>query len=90
MEHVDDGFHAPIAEIDIANFDRIVNINARGNLNCFRAQVSAILKQKPKTWDSRRGTKDIGRGCIVNIASALHIGLPRCPAGAPTQFSSMR
>lgn len=74
---VDNGVHAPVAEIDMDNYDRIMNINARGNLLCVRAQVAAMQKQEPKTWTSRNGTRDIGRGVIINIASAnSYVGLP--------------
>lgn len=74
---MDNGVHAPIAETDIDNYDRIMHINARGNLVCVRAQVAAMRKQTPKTWSSRNGTRDIGRGVIVNIASAnSYVGLP--------------
>ncbi|KAG8158733.1 hypothetical protein KVR01_011176 [Diaporthe batatas] len=74
---VDNGVHAPISETDMDNFDRIMNINARGNLLCVKAQVAAMLKQDPKTWTSRNGTRDIGRGVIVNVASAnSYVGLP--------------
>ncbi|KAH8164710.1 hypothetical protein CIB48_g3540 [Xylaria polymorpha] len=41
---VDNGVNAPIAETDIDNFDRIMRINARGNLVCICAQVAAIAK----------------------------------------------
>ncbi|KAI1099781.1 oxidoreductase [Jackrogersella minutella] len=74
---VDNGVHAPFAETDVENFDRIMNINARGNLICVRAQVAAMRKQEPKTWTSRNATRDIGRGVIVNLASAnSFVGLP--------------
>ncbi|XXG95637.1 hypothetical protein Hte_001905 [Hypoxylon texense] len=74
---VDNGKNAPIAETDIDNFDRIMNINARGNLVCVRAQIAAMRKQEPKTWTSRNGTRDIGRGVIINLASAnSFVGLP--------------
>lgn len=66
-----------LAEIDIENFDRIMNINARGNLLCVRAEAAAMRKQTPKTWEGRNGTRDIGRGAIVNMASANSFaGLP--------------
>lgn len=75
---VDNGVHAPLAETDIDNFDRIMNINARGNLLCVRAQIAAMRKQDPKTWNGRNGeARDIGRGAIVNLASANSFaGLP--------------
>jgi NAD(P)-dependent dehydrogenase (short-subunit alcohol dehydrogenase family) len=59
-----------LADTDIENFDRIMNINTRGNLLCVHAQTAAMRKQTPKTWTSRNGTREIGRGAIVNIASA--------------------
>ncbi|KAJ4423342.1 hypothetical protein N0V82_001945 [Gnomoniopsis sp. IMI 355080] len=74
---VDNGVHAPLVETDMENYDRIMNINARGNLICVKAQIAAMLKQEPKTWNSRNGIRDIGRGSIVNIASAnSYVGLP--------------
>ncbi|KAI1084495.1 oxidoreductase [Whalleya microplaca] len=74
---VDNGVNAPIAETDIDNFDRIMHINARGNLVCVRAQIAAMRKQEPKTWTSRNGIRDIGRGVIINLASAnSFVGLP--------------
>ncbi|KAI0471556.1 hypothetical protein GGR56DRAFT_654591 [Xylariaceae sp. FL0804] len=74
---IDNGVHAPLAETDIENFDRVMNINTRGNLLCVRAQISAMRKQEPKTWSSRNGRRDIGRGVIVNLASAnSFVGLP--------------
>ncbi|KAL1613136.1 hypothetical protein SLS60_001368 [Paraconiothyrium brasiliense] len=74
---VDNGVHAPLADTDIENFDRVMSINTRGNLLCVRAETAAMRKQTPKTWTSRNGTRDIGRGVIINIASANSFaGLP--------------
>ncbi|KAF2249630.1 oxidoreductase [Trematosphaeria pertusa] len=74
---IDNGPHADIADTDIANFDRVMSINARGNLLCVRAQAAAMRAQTPKMWTSRNGTRDIGRGVIVNVASANSFaGLP--------------
>ncbi len=54
-----------------------MNINARGNLLCIKAQTAAMRKQTPKMWKSRNGEREIGRGVIVNIASANSFaGLP--------------
>jgi NAD(P)-dependent dehydrogenase (short-subunit alcohol dehydrogenase family) len=66
-----------LADTDIENFDRIMNINTRGNLLCVRAQAAAMRNQNPTTWTIRNGTRDIGRGAIVNVASANSFaGLP--------------
>lgn len=77
VTQVDNGMHAPLADTDIDNFDRVMNINARGNLLCVRAEAAAMREQTPKTWAGRNGTREIGRGVIVNIASANSFaGLP--------------
>ncbi|EED14519.1 oxidoreductase, short-chain dehydrogenase/reductase family [Talaromyces stipitatus ATCC 10500] len=74
---VDNGVHAPIADTDIEGFDRIMTINARGMLLCVRAEAAAMRKQEPRTFTSRNGVRDIGRGAIVNVASAnSSVGLP--------------
>ncbi|KAI1268104.1 oxidoreductase [Xylariaceae sp. FL1019] len=76
---IDNGIPAPLADTDMDNFDRVMRINARGNMICVRAQVAAMRKQEPKTWSDRNGTRtrDIGRGAIVNIGSAnSYAGLP--------------
>ncbi|KAJ0420600.1 oxidoreductase [Aspergillus carlsbadensis] len=74
---VDNGVHTPMAEVDIANFDNIMNINTRGMLLCCRAQASAMRTQPRKSFTARSGTRDIGRGSIVNVASANSFaGLP--------------
>jgi NAD(P)-dependent dehydrogenase (short-subunit alcohol dehydrogenase family) len=44
---------------------------------CVRAEAAAMRKQEPKTIRGRSGERDIGRGAIVNIASANSFaGLP--------------
>jgi hypothetical protein len=87
---VDNGVHASLADTDIENFDRVMSINARGNLLCVRAEAAAMRKQTPKTWASRNGTRDIGRGVIINIASANSFaGLPGKGAYTISKHASM-
>lgn len=62
--------HTPFADTDIENFDRIQTVNARGMFLCCRAEAAAMRKQTPRTFTSRTGTRDIGRGAIVNVCSA--------------------
>lgn len=74
---MDNGIHAPVADTDIENFDRIMSINTKGMVLCVRAEAAAMREQSSKTFTSRNGTRDIGRGAIVNIASANSFaGLP--------------
>lgn len=87
---IDNGTHAPLADTDIENFDRVMSINTRGNLLCVRAQAAAMRKQSPKTWTSRNGTRDIGRGVIINIGSANSFaGLPGKGAYTISKHASM-
>jgi NAD(P)-dependent dehydrogenase (short-subunit alcohol dehydrogenase family) len=73
----DNGIRQPVADSDIENFDKTININSKGMMLCVRAEAGAMRKQKPKTFKGRNGTRDIGRGAIVNIASAhSFVGLP--------------
>ena len=47
-----------------------MNINARGVLLCTRAVSKLMLSQEPRSITTRHGTRDIGRGSIVNLGSA--------------------
>ncbi|KAF2676715.1 NAD(P)-binding protein [Lentithecium fluviatile CBS 122367] len=48
--------------------------------------AAAMRKQEPKTWTLRSGTRDIGRGVIVNVASANSFtGLAGKEAGKPSR-----
>lgn len=69
--------HTPFADTDIDNFDRVQTINARGMFLCCRAEAAAMRKQTSRSFTSRTGTRDIGRGAIVNVCSANSFaGLP--------------
>jgi NAD(P)-dependent dehydrogenase (short-subunit alcohol dehydrogenase family) len=80
----------PIAETDVATYDRIMEINARGMLLCCKAEAAVLRKQSPKTFTGRNGTRDIGRGAIVNIASAnAFVGLPGKVSYAMSKHAAM-
>lgn len=54
-----------------------MNVNASGLMLCVQAEIKAMLAQAPRQYASRSGTRDIGRGTIINIASAnAFAGLP--------------
>ena len=77
LNQVDNGVHKPFSTTDIDSFDRIQNTNARGMFLCCRAQAAAMQKQTSLSFTSRTGTRDIGRGAIVNVCSANSFaGLP--------------
>ncbi|CAG8954692.1 hypothetical protein HYFRA_00004614 [Hymenoscyphus fraxineus] len=57
-------------EIDIANFDTTLSINVKGTMLCVRAVSQAMSTQEPLSHQGRHGERSLGRGAIVNIASA--------------------
>lgn len=54
-----------------------MDVNTKGLMLCVRAETAAMRKQEPRTIRGRTGERDIGRGAIVNVASAhSFVGLP--------------
>ena len=47
-----------------------MNVNVKGVLVCVRAMSKAMLAQESRAIKSRSGIRDIGRGSIINVASA--------------------
>lgn len=47
-----------------------MNVNAKGVLTCTRAVSKAMLAQDSRHAKTRSGTRDVGRGSIVNLGSA--------------------
>ena len=69
--------YVPVSECSIEDFESVMNVNVKGNLICVRAMSKAMAAQAPRTIKSRNGTRDTGRGSIVNVASAnSYAGLP--------------
>ena len=64
-----------MGEIDVADFERVMDVNAKGMFLSMRVQLNAMEKQEPRSYATRNGVREIGRGAIVNIASA-HSHLP--------------
>lgn len=58
-----EGAIAPLAEQDLADYDRVMVVNARGTFLCLKAEIAAMLRT--------------GGGAIVNIASVAGlVGFP--------------
>lgn len=51
------------------DYDNVMNVNARGVMLCVRAVSKMMLAQPVQTVRGRSGTREIGRGSIVNIGS---------------------
>ncbi|MCJ1390657.1 hypothetical protein MMC18_003518 [Xylographa bjoerkii] len=69
--------YAPMADSSVEDYDKVMDVNAKGTMLCVRAQLKAMLSQHSRSYTSRTGERDIGRGAIVNIASAMaHAAVP--------------
>ena len=52
------------------NFDNVLSVNVKGTLICTRAVTKVMLSQTPRSVNTRNGTRNVGRGSIVNLGSA--------------------
>jgi NAD(P)-dependent dehydrogenase (short-subunit alcohol dehydrogenase family) len=65
----------PIHETADADFDRILNVNARGAYLVTKAVSAVMITQDPMTVSTKRyGVRTLSRGAIVNVASAMALG----------------
>ncbi|KAL8769664.1 MAG: hypothetical protein Q9209_004461 [Squamulea sp. 1 TL-2023] len=67
---IDNDSYTHISDSSIEDFDKVMNVNAKGVLTCTRAVSKAMLAQGARYAKSRKGTRDVGKGCIVNLGSA--------------------
>ena len=67
-----------------------MNVNSTGLMLCNRAEIKAMQPQSPRSYTGRSGTRDIGRGVIINIASAnAFAGLPGKMAYTVSQHAAL-
>ncbi|KAL8949408.1 MAG: hypothetical protein Q9222_004477 [Ikaeria aurantiellina] len=67
---IDNDYYEPAYNSTVEEYDKVMDINAKGVLTCVRAVSKAMVSQEPRSVKTRSGTRDIGRGSIVNLASA--------------------
>ncbi|KAL6717589.1 hypothetical protein ACLMJK_005504 [Lecanora helva] len=67
---LDNDVHEAIYDSSLEDFDNVLNANAKGVLTCTRAVSKTMLAQAPRSVTTRNGTRDVGRGSIVNLGSA--------------------
>ncbi|KAL8669408.1 MAG: hypothetical protein Q9168_005995 [Polycauliona sp. 1 TL-2023] len=67
---VDNDYYEPAYNSTVEEYDHVMNVNAKGVLTCVRAVSKAMVSQERRSIKTRSGTRDIGRGSIVNLASA--------------------
>ena len=70
LYQIDNDVHEAIYDSSIDDFDNVLDINAKGVLTCTRAVSKAMLAQESRSVTTRNGTRDVGKGSIVNLGSA--------------------
>ncbi|KAI4115300.1 MAG: hypothetical protein LQ345_004077 [Seirophora villosa] len=55
--------------IKVDGFSKTIETNVLGTMLCVRAVSKAMAGQEPLTHQGRRGSRDLGRGSIVNLGS---------------------
>jgi NAD(P)-dependent dehydrogenase (short-subunit alcohol dehydrogenase family) len=59
-----------VSETCMAEFDNLMSVNVKGTMLCVRALSRAMKNQEERLVASRTGPCSVGRGSIVNLASA--------------------
>ncbi|KAI2637673.1 NAD(P)-binding protein [Hypomontagnella submonticulosa] len=71
---IDGRENVPMDEADIGDFERVMDINTKSIFIVTGAVAKYMKNQEPlKVNIKRHGTRDLGRGAIVNISSALGV-----------------
>lgn len=82
MPQVDVASYVPFDQTDPDDYDRVMGINAKAVFLVTRAVGKVMRSQEPVTVSlGRHGSRDAGRGSIVNVSSAM--ALVAVPAKAP-------
>jgi NAD(P)-dependent dehydrogenase (short-subunit alcohol dehydrogenase family) len=67
--------YTPIKDVDLADFNRVMDINTTGQLRVCQAVSRQMATQEPRSITTRHGTRSLGRGSIVNVASGFAYGV---------------
>ena len=67
---VTNNYYKAIYESPIDDFDKQISINVKGVMTCNRAVSKVMVSQSSRSVKTRNGTRDIGRGSIINLGSA--------------------
>jgi NAD(P)-dependent dehydrogenase (short-subunit alcohol dehydrogenase family) len=82
LTQVDVAAYIPFGQTDPDDYDRVLGINTKGPFLVTRAVGNVMQEQEPVQVNlGRHGTRDGGRGSIVNVSSGM--ALVAVPAKAP-------
>ena len=60
----------------MADFEKVMAVNSTGIVHFSRAVVKIMLEQEPRTLNlPTGGTRELSRGVIVNVTSAMSYGV---------------
>ena len=70
-----------VPDLDILEYDKLHAVLARGTALVTRAVSKVMINQTERVIAYRNGPKNLGRGVIVNVASAFSLlgGIGRLP-----------
>ncbi|KAI5867645.1 NAD(P)-binding protein [Durotheca rogersii] len=72
---VDVAEYVPFEETADDDYDRVLEINAKGSYLLSKAAVKVMKDQEPlQVHLGRHGIRDVGRGAIVHVCSAMAVG----------------
>lgn len=61
------GATTPNLKVDV--FSKTLETNVKGTMLCVRAVSKAMASQEPLRYEGRHGSRNLGRGSIVNLGS---------------------
>jgi NAD(P)-dependent dehydrogenase (short-subunit alcohol dehydrogenase family) len=72
---IDAAAYGPFTDTSFSDYDKVHSVNAKAQLVVGAAVVKVMQAQQSKSVTTLRGSvRDIGKGAIVNVASALSYG----------------
>lgn len=60
---------------DLDDYNKVMDINTTGQLRVCQAVSKQMASQEPYSITTRQGTRSLGRGSIVNVASGMSYGV---------------
>jgi NAD(P)-dependent dehydrogenase (short-subunit alcohol dehydrogenase family) len=67
--------YKPLRDADLEDYNRVMEINTTGHLRVCQIVSKQMATQDTRDITTRQGTRSLGRGSIVNIASGMSYGV---------------
>ena len=88
---IDTALYTPVPNNDMDDYDKVMDVNSRAFVLVSRAVVKIMKKQDPRTFNIPvGGTRELSRGVIVNVTSAMSYGvMPGKIAYATSKYAAL-